>query len=128
MNNVKESARVLRFVIIGTLNALITAIVIWLMMHVLSCNYLWSNVAGYIAALINNFFWSKYWIFSSGDGKFLREVPLFLIAFGCAYGMQFLALLLMVEIFAMNEYVAQFLGLFVYGAVNFIMNRKLTFR
>ena len=98
------------------------------MMHVLSCNYLWSNVAGYIAALINNFFWSKYWIFSSGDGKFLREVPLFLIAFGCAYGMQFLALLLMVEIFAMNEYVAQFLGLFVYGAVNFIMNRKLTFR
>lgn len=128
MNDVKESARVLRFVIIGTLNALITAIVIWLMMHVLSCNYLWSNVAGYIAALINNFFWSKYWIFSSGDGKFLREVPLFLIAFGCAYGMQFLALLLMVEIFAMNEYVAQFLGLFVYGAVNFIMNRKLTFR
>ena len=27
-----------------------------------------------------------------------------------------------------NEYLAQFLGLFIYGTVNFITNRKLTFR
>lgn len=93
----------------------------------MGCNYLWSNIAGYIAALINNFFWSKYWIFTSRDGKYWREVPLFLLAFGFAYGTQFLALLLMVEIFEMNKYLAQFLGLFVYGAVNFIMNRKVTF-
>jgi len=123
----KESTRILRFIIIGTLNALITAIVIWVMMDLPECDYLWANVAGYIAALINNFFWSKYWIFSSSKGKFIREVPLFLMAFGCAYGAQFLALLFMVEVLNMNEYMGQFLGLFVYGAVNFIMNRKLTF-
>ncbi len=33
----------------------------------------------------------------------------------------------MVEIGDMNEYLAQFLGLFVYGAVNFTMNKRLTF-
>lgn len=123
----KESVRIFRFIIVGTLNALITAFVIWVMMDLLGCNYLWSNVAGYIAALIHNFFWSKYWIFSSADGRFIREVPLFLLAFGCAYGAQFLALLAMVEWLGMNAYLAQFLGLFVYGAVNFMMNRKLTF-
>ena len=124
----KESVRVVRFIIIGSLNALITALVIWVLMDILACNYLWSNVAGYVAALINNFFWSKYWIFSSGEGSFRREVPLFLVAFACAYGTQFLSLLMMVEGLGWNEYLAQFLGLFVYGAVNFVMNRRLTFR
>lgn len=123
----KESVRVLRFMIIGTLNALITAAVIWVMMDMLRCNYLWANVVAYIVAQVHNFFWSKYWIFGSARGRFAREVPLFLIAFGCAYGAQFLSLLLMVEVLGMNEYLAQFLGLFVYGAVNFVMNRKVTF-
>lgn len=123
----KESVRILRFIIVGTLNALITALVIWVLMEGVDCNYLWSNVAGYVAALINNFFWSKYWIFSARSGKFQRGIPLFLVAFGCAYGLQFLSLLLMVEICDMNEYLGQFLGLFVYGAVNFTMNKRLTF-
>jgi len=124
----KESVRVLRFIIIGSLNALITALVIWIMMELLKTNYIYANIAGYIAALVNNFFWSKYWIFSSAKGHFMREIPLFLIAFGCAYGAQFISVVGMVEGINMNEYLAQFLGLFVYGAVNFLMNKKITFR
>lgn len=127
MKKVKETERILRFMMIGTLNALITAFIIWLMMVKLDCNYLASNVVAYVIAQTNNFFWSKYWIFASREGRFRREIPLFLIAFGCSYAAQFLALLLMVEIFDLNEYLAQFLGLFVYGAVNFMMNKKLTF-
>lgn len=123
----KESVRVIRFILVGTLNGLITALVIWVMMEGMDCNYLWSNVSGYIAALINNFFWSKYWVFASRQGRFRREIPLFLIAFGCAYVSQFLVLLLMVEVIDLNEYLAQFLGLFVYGAVNFVINKKVTF-
>ena len=52
----KETTRILRFAIVGTSNALIAAVVIWLLMDVLGCNYLWSNVAGYVASIINNFF------------------------------------------------------------------------
>ncbi len=124
----KESVRIFRFIVIGSLNALITYVVIWIMMDLLHSGYIWSNIAGYIAALINNFIWSKYWIFSSSEGSLKREIPLFLFAFGLAYGAQFVFLLCMVELLGMNEYLAQFLGLFVYGAVNFLMNRKVTFR
>ena len=88
----KESVRILRFAIVGSSNALITALVIWILMDILDCNYLWSNMAGYVAALVNNFFWSKYWVFSSGKGNFWKEIPLFLIAFGCAYATQFIFL------------------------------------
>lgn len=52
----KESVRIFRFIIVGTLNALITALVIWVLMKGVGCNYLWSNIAGYVAALVNNFF------------------------------------------------------------------------
>lgn len=52
----KESVRILRFAIVGSSNALITALVIWILMDILDCNYLWSNMAGYVAALVNNFF------------------------------------------------------------------------
>lgn len=120
--------RVIRFMLVGTLNALITALLVWLMMDKLGCNYIITNIIAYVIAQINNFFWSKYWIFSSRSGKFRREIPLFLIAFGSAYCAQFLALLIMVEICNLNEYLAQFLGLFIYGSVNYMMNKRVTFR
>lgn len=113
---------------IGTLNALITAVVVWLMMDVLDFNYLSSNITGYVAALINNFFWSKFWIFTSGKGRYAPQALLFLVAFLCAYGSQFVCLLAMVELLDWNEYISQFLGLFVYGAVNFVLNKRVTFR
>lgn len=124
----KESTRIFRFVVIGSLNALITAIVVYIMMEILGYGYQLSNVIAYIAALINNFLWSKYWVFSSGEGHFRQEIPLFLFAFAIAYSAQFLFISILVEGFDMNEYLSQFLGLFVYGAVNFIMNRRVTFR
>lgn len=124
----KESTRIFRFILIGSLNALITAVVVFIMMEVLDYGYQISNITAYIAALINNFFWSKYWIFSSGQGAFQREVPLFIFSFALAYSAQFLFLYSMVEVVDLNEYLAQFLGLFIYGGVNFIMNRRVTFR
>lgn len=124
---VKNTVRVIRFMLVGTLNAAITALIVWLMMDKLDCNYMITNIVAYVIAQINNFFWSKYWVFTSHKGKFRREIPLFLIAFGCAYCSQFLALLMMVEILNLNEYLAQFLGLFVYGSVNYVMNKRVTF-
>ena len=110
----KESVRIFRFAVIGTLNALITAFVIWLMMDELSYDYIPANITAYVVAQIHNFIWSKYWIFCS--------------AFGLAYSAQFLFLVTLVECGDVNEYLAQFLGLFIYGTVNFIVNKKLTFR
>ena len=37
-------------------------------------------------------------------------------------------LILLVEGLDVNEYLAQFLGLFIYGAANFIANKKITFQ
>ena len=124
----KESTRIFRFAVIGTLNALITALVVWVMMHLADVNYRLSNVTAYIVAQTHNFIWSKYWIFPTDKkSNTCRQVLLFIIAFGVAYVAQFLFLVGLVEGLGCNEYLAQFLGLFVYGGVQFVMNKRLTF-
>ena len=124
----KESVRIFRFAVIGTLNALITAFVIWLMMDELSYDYIPANITAYIVAQIHNFIWSKYWIFPIEKNNIWKQILFFCSAFGLAYSAQFLFLVTLVECGDVNEYLAQFLGLFIYGTVNFIVNKKLTFR
>ena len=126
----KVSVRIFRFAVIGTLNALITAFVIWLMMNELSYDYIPANITAYIVAQIHNFIWCKYWVFPTEDKKnnLWQQVLFFAMAFGIAYSAQFIFLIILVEAGDVNEYLAQFLGLFIYGTVNFITNRKLTFR
>ena len=65
---------------------------------------------------------------SIGYSQQKRRATLFSIAFGMAYCAQFLFLIGLVEGLNCNEYLAQFLGLFVYGGVNFLMNKKVTFK
>ena len=128
----KESVRIIRFAIVGTLNALITALVVWLLMHIEGEDYITSNVIAYIIAQIHNFIWCKYWIFplETDDKKngIWHQILFFAGAFLLAYTTQFLFLLMLVELLHCNEYLAQFLGLFIYGAVNFMANRHVTFR
>ena len=127
MKEIKVSIRIIRFLIVGTMNFGIMALVVWLLMNKLDLSYILTNIVAYVLAQTNNFFWSKYWIFTSDGKKLQREITLFLIAFGCAYTLQLLTLLLLVEWLEVNEYLAQFLSLFFYGTVNFLMNKKLTF-
>lgn len=127
----KESVRIFRFAVIGTLNALITATVIGLMMKVLLCDYLLANITGYVIAQIHNFIWCKYWIFPTDENKknnIWRQMLFFGTAFAMAYSAQFLFLIVLVEVKNVNEYLAQFLGIFIYGTVNFITNKRVTFR
>ena len=128
----KESTRILRFTIVGTLNAVITALVIGLMMHVGRQDYMLANVVAYVVAQIHNFLWCKYWIFpldaNTKKNSVWKQILFFICAFSLAYGVQFIFLLILVELLHCNEYLAQFLGLFIYGAVNFLSNKIITFR
>jgi putative flippase GtrA len=96
-------------------------------MHVVHLDYRISNVCGYIAGLINSFFWNRYWTFKSG-GPVAVEGFLFLAVFGVCYGLQFLALLLLVEKLHVSENLSQPLALVVYTGFNFLLNKLITFR
>ena len=128
----KESVRIFRFIVIGTMNALIMALVVWLMMREMSFegDYMVANVTAYVIAQIHNFIWCKYWIFPVEKRKnnVWKQILFFCSAFGVAYTAQFLFLVLLVEGLDVNEYLAQFFGGFIYGAENFIGYKKRTLK
>lgn len=127
----KESTRVFRFALIGTLNALLTAGIIWFMMHYLDSEYKVANITGYLIAQFNNFFWCKYWIYVSEESKkgniFFQFIK-FSTSCLLAYLVQFVFIYLLIDLLGCNPYLGQFLGLFVYGASNFLFNRFISFR
>ena len=123
----KKGTQVFRFILVGFSNAVITYIIYVAMRRWMHFGEEVSNAAGYIVALVNNFVWSKLWVFQTRATNVWREIVLFAFSFLVAYGCQFTFFKLMITHTEKSEYLWQFLGLFIYGAVNFLMNKKLTF-
>ena len=128
MSSNEEFLRVMRFVVVGFSNFVIISLTVWIMMHLCKADMLPANITAYAIALVNNFVWNKLWVFRARGGNLLREIALNLIAYGTAYLLQLGCSFALADLLGMNEYVAQFIGLFVFGATNFIMNKLLTFK
>ncbi len=120
--------QLVRFGIVGVINTLITLIVIYILQELLHVKYTTANLAGYIAGVINSFFWSKLWVFKKLNSNFMREAVLFLVSFGICYGIQFVALLLLVEVLHMADTWAQLVSMVVYTLCNFALNKCITFK
>ena len=118
----------MRFGIVGVINTLITLVVIYILQELLHVKYTVANLAGYIAGVINSFFWSKLWVFKKLNSNFMREAVLFLVSFGICYGIQFVALLLLVEVLHMADTWAQLVSMVVYTLCNFALNKCITFK
>ena len=128
MSSNEEFLRVMRFIVVGFSNFVIISLTVWIMMHLCQADMLPANITAYAIALVNNFVWNKLWVFRARGGNLLREIALNLIAYGTAYLLQLGCSFALADLLGMNEYVAQFIGLFVFGATNFIMNKLLTFK
>lgn len=128
MSRNEEFLRVMRFVVVGFSNFVIISLTVWIMMHLCHTDMLPANITAYAIALVNNFVWNKLWVFRARGGNLLREIALNLIAYGTAYLLQLACSFALADLLGMNEYVAQFIGLFIFGATNFIMNKLLTFK
>lgn len=120
--------QLIRFGIVGVINTLITLIVIYVLQELLHVRYTTANLAGYVAGVINSFFWSKLWVFKKLNSNFMREAVLFLVSFGICYGIQFVALLVLVETLHMADTWAQLVSMVVYTLCNFAMNKCITFK
>ncbi len=118
--------QLLKFVGVGLLNTLLSLAIINILMYV-GVNYQLANLIGYVAGVINSFFWSKFWVFQSQKSLY-KEALLFSIVFFFCYAANFLALLFLVEILALSPYIAQPIAMCVYTLLNFILNRTITFR
>lgn len=119
---------IIRFAIVGTANFLIIMAVSWLLMHLFSINFYVANIAAYVLALVNNFYWNRIWVFRSTGGRMGRQALMFLAAYGIAYLVQLGVIAVLVQWVGVNKDLANFIGLFPFGATNFLLNKFFAFR
>ena len=124
----KSVGEVIRFAVVGTSNFVIIIAVAWLLDKVLGINFYVANVVAYALAFVNNFYWNRVWVFRSNDGSVKRQAVLFLVAYGCAYLVQLAVVALLKQGVGLNDSLANFFGLFPFGATNFLMNKYLAFK
>lgn len=124
----KTGREIIKFAVVGFSNFVIIMLTAWALTELVGINYLVSNVAAYLLAFVNNFYWNRVWVFRSADRRLRRQVALFLTAYGCAYAVQLATVFTLVEWVGVRESAAQFVGLFPFGAVNFLMNQRITFK
>ncbi len=122
----KTFVQMMKYSSVGIVNTIIGVSVIFLCMEIFHLSYIISNIIGYAAGLINSFIWNKFWTFRS-SGNTGSEILRFIIVFAIAYIIQLGALILMKERIGIMSEIAQVLGVGVYAATGFILNKYLTF-
>jgi putative flippase GtrA len=150
--NRKFFVEAFKYGIVGILNTLVTAVVIWLMMHaifhvqaennvparIISI----SNIIGHIAGLINSFVWNRKWTFKS-ETSWKKDFIRFIIAFLICYIPQLLIVNLLnyytlipdIKFHFLHHpyvvtsaYSCQLAGIVFYTVMNFFCNKYYTFK
>lgn len=128
MKKEENLRQVMKFAAVGLSNFLIFSLVIWFMMDVCGEGMIVSNVTAYAIAWVNFFVWNRVWVFKPARGHVARELFLNLAAYLSAYLLQLGFTYLLVARAGMDEILAQYYGLLVFGTANFLLNKKLVFK
>jgi putative flippase GtrA len=116
----------LRFLSVGVLNTAVGLLVIYMTMYFTSLNIVIANAAGYAVGLLISFIANKNWTFDQ-QKKSSNPLMKYIIAAGFSYIVNISAVLISIDIFSINEYIAQFCGIFVYTATMFLLCRYFVF-
>ncbi len=145
-------AQAFKYGIVGVMNTLLTAMVIWFMMKFVfgiekdteasSTAVSISNFTGYIIGLLNSFIFNRNWTFKS-KASWRKGLLKFLLAFIICYLIQ-LGVVLSLNTYAniphlqfsfiskeyhlTSAYICQMIGIVVYTILNFFFNKYYTFK
>lgn len=124
METIKQAVK---YGVVGVSNTLITMLVIWVMMKVFGFSDVVSNATGYVAGVVNSYFWNKQWTFKS-KGKWVRSAVRFGAVFGVCYLLQLGLVLFLNRHLTIDPYYNHLIGMVFYTAINFFMNKYITFK
>ncbi len=124
----KAIKQAIKYGVVGVINTLITAVVIWIMMKLLGCSDVVSNVVGYMAGVLNSFIWNKKWTFKSTE-KWIGSAIRFGVVFGVCYLLQLGLLVFVLDTYLpIDPYYNQLIAMAFYTVINFVMNKFYTFK
>jgi dolichol-phosphate mannosyltransferase len=116
-----------RFGVVGGSGYVVNVGLYTLLVHAAGLDYRAAAVAGFAAALINNFFWNRHWTFDASDGHAGFQAARFLVVSLGAFAVQFALLQLLVESGDLQKVPAQAVSILAAMPLNFLGNKLWSF-
>ena len=119
--------QLLRFCVVGASGYLVNLVVFGLLVHGAGAHYLVAAVGAFAVAWTNNFVLNKFWTFQQHGLSAMQQGTRYLAVSLVALGLNLLLLELLVRA-GMPEVPAQAVAIAAVMPVNFLLNRRWSFR
>lgn len=117
----------IKFLFVGLSNTLILFFVYYLLVFFAGTDiYLFAQTVGYLAGIVNSYFWNSRYVFREGErggGSFLRMC----LCYGVTYVIQMLLLYVQVDVLHISELIAPVAAVIITTPINFVLNRLFAF-
>ena len=120
------SVEFIKFALIGVLNTLVGYGIYYLLLC-LKFHYLAALLISFLFAVLNSYFWNKYWVFSSSH-HFKKELPRFVIVYVATLAINIVFLPVFVELLKMDPRIAQLFFFIFLPIITFIGLKYWGFR
>jgi len=132
MPNIRRAQRadweqLIRFCVVGASGYLVNLLVFSLLVHAAGAHYVLAAVLAFCVAWTNNFMWNKYWTFRRHGLSAVQQGARYLAVSLVALGLNLVLLELLVRA-GLAEVPAQALAIAAVMPVNFLLNRRWSFR
>lgn len=128
----KNNKELIKFLIIGVLNTIIGASIMFVAYNFLKLNYWVSTSLNYIVAGTFSFFANKKFTFKS-EGKTFQKIIFFILTLIICYFVAFNLSKKMIAFIDINdiklkENISMVVGMVIYTVLNFILQKQIVFR
>jgi len=121
------SLKFFRFVLVGALNALAALSIIYGAKYFFQSGDVSANAMGYGVGVCVSYFLNSRWTFGY-RGAVLPAMLKFVGAAALAYAANLMSVVALIDLFEVNGYVAQAIGMPVYTVVAFLASKYMVFR
>ncbi len=119
---------IIKYGLVGVINTVVTAVVIFALMNVFGVSYRISNMAGYIAGFFNSFVLNKFWTFKGKQASTVRQFLRFTAVFAVCYLLQHGLLVILVEKLLLGQNLSTLIAMVFYTVLGFFFNKLFTFK
>ncbi len=117
-----------KFCRVGTINTIVSLVVIFVLSELMDIHYVLANVSGYLVGIILGFALHKSMTFQNTSKHTKTQFMQFLIVFLVTYILQLIALVFFVHVLHILNFISQILAIGIYTCLNFLGNRFFTFK
>lgn len=118
-----------KYCVVGVTGFAINLIIYSLLVEHARMHYLVGATISFTVAVSNNFFLNKYWTFSNPQGGLFTQAGRFLVVSITSLALNLALLHLLIEVYHVNNKIsAQAVAIGMVTAINFLGNKKWSFR